>query len=226
MEPLRKASQLGNPNLKLALDRYRHFLQAHGEPQIQVGENDQLASFDKAQWFEFMGDRLVIDLQHETEKLCQIVEWSLQTNAPLEVRELLDGLLRMLDPIPKIKVPTPQPRLCNPNVRANVDAKVLATLDKAIKRLANSVPPIVLNGPLNPPVIYGKPKPVTAAEYNVLKALLDAGSAGLAKDLLASNSGHEGAVNILKRLAKKGDGWDRLIALPKTKNRGYRLNSI
>ena len=61
------ASHVGNPNLKLALDRYLHFLQQHGDPQIQVGENDQPASFDKAQWFEFMGDGLVIDLQHETE---------------------------------------------------------------------------------------------------------------------------------------------------------------
>ena len=39
--------------------------------------------------------------------------------------------------------------------------------------------------------------------YNVIKALLDAGDVGLTGDDLVEKSGHGGAVNTLKALAKK-----------------------
>lgn len=81
-----------------------------------------------------------------------------------------------------------------------------------------------LNGPAAPPILNGKAKDrLTAAQYDVLRTLLDAGEDGLSGDRLAQRSKHEGAVNILKRLAKSDPDWARVIQLPGRAGLKYRL---
>jgi hypothetical protein len=52
---------------------------------------------------------------------------------------------------------------------------------------------------------------LTTPQYDVVKALLDGGDAGLSKDELVSKSGHEDARGILKRLADSDPDWNEVI---------------
>ncbi len=86
-------------------------------------------------------------------------------------------------------------------------------------------PAVVLNGQGSPVIVLGKEKePVTAAQYDVLVALLDAPN-GLAKDALAKNSRHTDAVKILKRIAKIDADWAAVIGLAGKPNGRYRIRS-
>jgi hypothetical protein len=74
------------------------------------------------------------------------------------------------------------------------------------------------------PIVLGKEKSVlTEGEYNVVKALLDAGEAGLSKDKLDEKSGHTDARKILSRLSKADPGWAAVIRMPGKAGRGYRI---
>src|SRR6516165_2084131 len=67
--------------------------------------------------------------------------------------------------------------------------------------------------PLEAPLVLGKAKQkLTAPQYDVVKALLDAGDAGLTKDQLVEKSHHEDARGILKRLANDPD-WNKVFTL-------------
>src|SRR5262245_45516828 len=62
-------------------------------------------------------------------------------------------------------------------------------------------PSVVLQGEGKPVTVCGRWKPpLSFTRYNVIEALLKAGSSGLSKDQLVRCSGHADAVNILKRL--------------------------
>ena len=85
--------------------------------------------------------------------------------------------------------------------------------------------PLVILGKLgDKPTVRGKPKnPLTVPRYNVIKALLDAGENGLTGDALATKSGHGGAVNTLKTLAKGDPDWKAVISLPGKPGCRYRI---
>lgn len=84
-------------------------------------------------------------------------------------------------------------------------------------------PPVELLGPGDPVKILGKEKPpITTAQYNVVKVLLEAGSIGLSKDELVKKSGHEGALKTLKGLAKEDD-WKKVISLAGKAGMRYRI---
>ena len=99
---------------------------------------------------------------------------------------------------------------------------------------------VTLRGPTEPPIVKGIEKPrLTVAQYDVLKALMDAGDEGLTGDELAIKSGHGGAINVLKNLAgvvvkskkrarpksksKPDPDWQSVIVLPGGPGKRYRL---
>jgi hypothetical protein len=90
------------------------------------------------------------------------------------------------------------------------------------------VPPaplsVELRGLGKPPLILGKAKDVlTPAQYNVIQALLDAGSGGLNKDELEDKSGHSDARKILKRVADSDPDWMSVIRLAGSTGKRYRI---
>jgi hypothetical protein len=100
-------------------------------------------------------------------------------------------------------------------------------LEAAIDRLEATAahgPRVVLRDRDKGPIVLGKSKPVlTKAQYNVVKALMDAGEAGLTKDTLVSKSGHQDARGILSRLAKRDKEWKNVIHFPGQPGGGYRI---
>jgi hypothetical protein len=76
-------------------------------------------------------------------------------------------------------------------------------------------------------VVKGIEKPpLTDAQYDVMSALLEAGSRGLNKDELAKKSDHGDAVRILGRIAKIDDGWKEVIGLAGKPGGRYRILDI
>ena len=90
-----------------------------------------------------------------------------------------------------------------------------------------SGPSVKLTGRGKPPIVLGRVKPVlNDPRYNVVQALLDAGSEGLTKDLLDKRSGHSEARKILKTLANSDPDWASVISFPKTSGVGNGLLPI
>jgi hypothetical protein len=88
-------------------------------------------------------------------------------------------------------------------------------------------PLVILGEPGDQPMVRGILKPrLTLARYNTVKALLDAGDAGLSGDDMVLKSGHGGAVNTLKSLAKSDPDWASVILLPGQPGRRYRIASV
>ncbi|HZZ78461.1 MAG TPA: hypothetical protein VFE62_08080 [Gemmataceae bacterium] len=86
-------------------------------------------------------------------------------------------------------------------------------------------PRVVLGSPAAGPKVMGQQKgPLTRAQYDVVKALLDAGESGLSKDNLDRMSGHGDARKVLKRLAEKDPDWREAIQFPGTTGRRYRIS--
>jgi hypothetical protein len=82
-----------------------------------------------------------------------------------------------------------------------------------------------LRGRNEGPIVLGREKrELTVPQYNVVKALLDAGEAGLTKDLLVSKSGHADARGILVRLAKRDADWESVIHFARQPAGGYRIS--
>ena len=84
---------------------------------------------------------------------------------------------------------------------------------------------VKLFGPGEQPVVKNEKKPIlTKARYDVVKALLDAGEAGLHKDALAVKSKHSEPQKRLYELVKDRD-WKSVIQLPGTngQGKGYRI---
>lgn len=85
-------------------------------------------------------------------------------------------------------------------------------------------PRVVLRGREAGPIVLDKTKQrLTTPQYNVVKALLDAGDAGLTKDELVSKSGHEDARGILKRLTDSDPDWKKVIHFAGQTGGGYRI---
>jgi hypothetical protein len=85
-------------------------------------------------------------------------------------------------------------------------------------------PRVVLRGREEAPIVLGMPKPkLTLPRYNVVKALLDAGEAGLTKDELVNKSRHQDARGILNRLANSDPDWKQVIHFAGQTCGGYRI---
>jgi hypothetical protein len=99
-----------------------------------------------------------------------------------------------------------------------------STYHKPEDRESQASPRVVLRGRTDGPIVLQKTKKkLTKAQYNVVKALLDAGDIGLTKDQLVSQSGHEDACGILTRLADKDDDWKQVIHFAGQTGGGYRI---
>jgi hypothetical protein len=85
--------------------------------------------------------------------------------------------------------------------------------------------PILLSGKEHPVLIRGVKQPeLTAAQYDVLAALVAAGSRGLTKVQLVKASGHTDAVKILGRIASASTELAGVILFPgKSGQGGYRI---
>lgn len=83
---------------------------------------------------------------------------------------------------------------------------------------------VVLRGLSEGPIVCGKEKaPLTPAQYDVVKALLDAGDRGLSKDELDHKSDRGEARKILKRLADSDEDWKAVIPFPGKAGGRYRI---
>jgi hypothetical protein len=81
-----------------------------------------------------------------------------------------------------------------------------------------------LFGPQNPVVVCGvEYKKLTAARYNVLLTLCQAGTSGLKKRDLIHRSKHSSAVDILRFLAKQDQRWASVIVMGGVSGGRYRL---
>jgi hypothetical protein len=86
-------------------------------------------------------------------------------------------------------------------------------------------PRLELRGRDEGPIVLGKEKqPLTERQYNVVKALLDAGERGLSKDKLDEKSGHSEARKVLRALRRSDTDWAAVIHMPgKAGSGGYRI---
>jgi hypothetical protein len=83
---------------------------------------------------------------------------------------------------------------------------------------------VVLGGMEEGPIVLGKTKrKLTRPQYNVVKALLDAGDDGLTKDELVNKSRHGDARGILKRLADSDSDWKEVIRFAGRTGGRYRI---
>jgi hypothetical protein len=74
------------------------------------------------------------------------------------------------------------------------------------------------------PVVNGKEKrPLTDAQFDIVKALLKAGSLGLSRDQLDKESGRGDALKTLRRLADSDADWAAVIKFPGVKGGGYHM---
>ena len=74
------------------------------------------------------------------------------------------------------------------------------------------------------PEVNGNRKPIlTAARYDAVKALIEAGEGALSKDELDRKSGHTDARKLLKALAHDDADWAEVILFPGTPGKGYRI---
>jgi hypothetical protein len=84
--------------------------------------------------------------------------------------------------------------------------------------------PVVLRGRTEGPIINGAEKPkLTNPQFNVVKALLEAGDKGLTKDELVTKSGHTDALGIVRRLADKDPDWKLAIQFAGIPGGRYRI---
>jgi hypothetical protein len=106
------------------------------------------------------------------------------------------------------------------------EAYTVASARPGAPSAAGSVagPRVILRGRAEGPIVLQEIKrKLTTPQYNVVKALLDAGDAGLTKDELVSRSGHEDARGILKRLADSDPDWNEVIHFAGLTGGGYRV---
>jgi len=83
---------------------------------------------------------------------------------------------------------------------------------------------LILGGPGDNPIVFGKPKPkLSAARYAVVKALQDSGVDGLTKDDLDRRSGRTDARRTLGRLAESDKDWGAVIQMAGVVGGRYRL---
>jgi hypothetical protein len=111
-------------------------------------------------------------------------------------------------------------------LEANAAAPLAVDSPALVERAADpkDCPRVVLPGPGECPTVCGKEKtPLTLPQYDVVKALLEAGERGLSKDELDRKSKRGDARKILKRLAESDADWEAVIHFPGAPGRGYRI---
>ena len=91
-------------------------------------------------------------------------------------------------------------------------------------------PPVVLAGPDDEVIVWGKRKPpLPPAQYRVIKALVEAKEERLSKDMLCNRTKDkngntvEDPVGALKRLRKRDPDWRKVIDMAGMPGRGYSL---
>ena len=142
---------------------------------------------------------------------------SLRKHFPGHARaDLRDGLARVLNDLENEKVIEQETRKDETN-------RVVGGLYfiKAHRPISHGR--VKLNGPTAQVIIDGRSYPkLTAAQYDVVNVLVNAGEQGLATDDLKENSRREDAVKILKRVCKKEE-WKSVIHLPGSPGHRYRI---
>jgi hypothetical protein len=108
---------------------------------------------------------------------------------------------------------------------ATQTAGAAATANGPVADVPEGMQRVVLRGRDEGPIVLGKEKQVlTDREYNVVKALLDAGDRGLTKDKLDDKSGHSESRKVLKALRNADEDWAAVIQMPGKAGRGgYRI---
>jgi hypothetical protein len=88
-----------------------------------------------------------------------------------------------------------------------------------------SSPRVVLRARDEGPIVLNREKRrLTYREYNVVKALLDAGERGLTKDELDKKSGHADSRKALRTLRNSDPDWAKVIQMPGQRGQGgYRI---
>jgi len=105
------------------------------------------------------------------------------------------------------------------------DGEVTGGKNQETRNLVCQSKKVKLFGPGEQPEVNGKRKPtLTAARYDAVQALIEAGEAGLTKDQLDRQSGHTEARKLLKALANDDDDWKKVIRFPGTPGKGYRID--
>jgi hypothetical protein len=85
-------------------------------------------------------------------------------------------------------------------------------------------PVVVLTGKTKKPTVRGEPKPVLRPpQFNVVKALVDAGNTGPTVDQLVHHCGHADARGILRRLADSDPDGRSAIHFPGKAGGRYRI---
>ena len=97
-------------------------------------------------------------------------------------------------------------------------------LEQATPPATTPSPAVVLASRTKQPIVRGTPKPILrVAQFNVVKALVDAGDTGLTVDQLVHHSGHTDARGILRRLADSDPDWRAVIHFPGKSGGHYRI---
>lgn len=151
-----------------------------------------------------------------------------------EVKKLNADIERALSPFPRILDPkglfcgfVPCDVLTLDELPA--DWETIKWLDHYIERFGDVTVRyqsklVKLFGRDEQPEVNGNRKPIlTAARYDAVKALIEAGEGALSKDELDRKSGHTDARKLLKALAHDDADWAEVILFPGTPGKGYRI---
>ncbi len=125
--------------------------------------------------------------------------------------------------VPRVAVERGDQKSCGCRVRqlAAARGKALAANGQLFKKRQAS---IVLGERDGRPVVNGKQKkPLTNAQYDIVKALVVAGKFGLSKDQLDAKSGRGDALKTLRRLVSADSDWAAVVVFPGVKGQGYRV---
>jgi hypothetical protein len=188
----------------------------HGSPLAvyQVWEEMWTAIMEKQQGTDLRLSDDLLEFIEKTKQLVRLAEEEKLDPSPLVL--FLAGTERFYS-----GVGTSIPKLTDP---------VRTLLRRLERRLEQTAPPttpspaVTLAGKTKQPIVRGKPKPVLRlAQFNVVKALVDAGDTGLTVDQLVQQSGHADARGILKRLADSDPDWRAVIHFPGKSGGHYRI---
>lgn len=98
------------------------------------------------------------------------------------------------------------------------------SLGEFVAALCGPEPVVTLQGQEKPVIVFGKKlEKLSKKQYDVVKALLDAGETGLTESKLQENSKCEDARKTLGRIRAKGPEWREAIDMAGEPGRGYRI---
>mgnify|MGYP001252666166 CR=1 FL=1 len=89
------------------------------------------------------------------------------------------------------------------------------------------VPVVKLNGPDEPPIVWGRPKrPLTPKRYDTLKVVLDAGLGGIGLEAIRRESRNVNASRTLKSIKAIDNDWDRSIEMAGQSYNRYKITHV